>query len=102
MRIKNESVRKIIERIISEESFYWYIVITLLIVPFAEFISERNNISFYTQPILIEMSGIVGALMSAAHLLMRKEKKYYPTDLFYGLLIILAYLSMIFANWLLS
>lgn len=78
-------------------SFYFAAAVMLL-VPFAEIIAELVKKPTLNMDYNISLCGIAGTVISAIFLIMDiKEKKFYPVDIFYLLLIFFAVISMIFA-----
>lgn len=91
----SSKILKFLELICSEKFFYYYIVSVMILIPVSELISEIIGQPFAAQPIILQIYGIAGMLPSFASLLYkRSEKKVYPSDVFFILLIIFAAISL--------
>lgn len=88
-------------RKITEDYFYNYLRIAILIIPFAEFITEWFGAPFESQSILIEFIGIFGLFLAVLYLIQTRQsgsliKK--KSDVFYCTLLFFMLQALIFSE----
>lgn len=77
---------------------FCFVASLMIIVPITEIIGELLERPCLNMMYNISMYGIIGTVISAVFLLMDiNDKKFYPVDIFYLLLIFFALISLIFA-----
>lgn len=87
------------DKLCSEKFFYMYIILTMTLIPAGELITEIFQAPFVTQPVILSVSGLAGLAAGMISLTYKREsKKYYPSDIFYVLLIVFAALSLVFSK----
>ena len=71
----------------------------MLIIPLSELITEIIGYPFVTQPVILQIYGVAGLLMAISGLICkRQDKKYYPSDIFFILLVFFAIVSLLFSK----
>lgn len=89
----------LLDKICTEKFFYYYIISVMLIIPIAELITEILGYRFVTQPVILYIYGVVGLAAVFVNLLYKYgEKKYYPSDIFYILLVFFAFIALAFSK----
>lgn len=94
MSTVKKKLSEIAELITTEKAFYLLIMITMISLPICELLTEQHERNFEGQPIIVEAAGIIGVVMVITHLMIHKGISYYISDVLFGLLIILAGLSL--------
>ena len=102
MSAVKKKLGEIAEFITAEKAFYLLIMITMISLPLCELLVEQHSRNFEGQPVIVEAAGIMGAVMVVTHLVIHKGISYYPTDVFFALLVIFAGLSLAFTEDMLS
>ena len=93
---KPSLVDKIMAYTSSEKFYYYYIISLMIIVPVFELITEFIGYPFESQPIIIELYGYIGVFGIIMFFLNKKiEKRYYMSDIFYGLLVFFAIVALV-------
>lgn len=87
-------------RISFEKFSYFYILSLMLLMPICELITEPFGIRFITQPYLLAAYGLVGLFAAVFNLLgrWREKRTFCLSDVFYGLLILFAAISLVFSK----
>ncbi len=102
MSALKQKIGDLCDIITTERAFFLYLACAMIAMPVGELLSELHDFSFATQPIILEACCYSGLAMILANFLHNKNISYYPTDIFYALLIILAGLSLAFSQDLLE
>ena len=92
-----EKALYIAEMITTESSFTVFIILTLVLLPLGEFITEIHGALFYSQPVIVAFAGWAGLIMTVAYFVARK-KEYYPSDIFLGTVTLFALIAYIFTQ----
>ena len=79
-KIKQKTLR-LAEYIATEKNFTLFIILTLLLIPLGELITNIHGTSFISQTVIVAFAGWAGLIMSVSYFLERK-RKYYPSDIF--------------------
>ena len=89
-----------LNKIFTEKFYFYYIVSLMLLMPVAELISELLGINFVTQPVILSVYGIAGLFVVVMNLLdsYKNKKAFYPSDMFFILLVLFATISLIFSK----
>ncbi|MBR1931939.1 MAG: O-antigen ligase family protein [Lachnospiraceae bacterium] len=99
MYFNKESKEKFLTRAVSEEGFFYFAFSLLILIPVCELITECFGYPFISQPYLIGAYGICGTLLSLLRVAKLSEGKQkltlYPSDVFYILLIVFAFISLV-------
>lgn len=106
MNLKNQSSEAaaakksvLIEKIRSEKFFYYFIISIMIIMPVGELITELMGKTYVSQPHILSIYGFIGIVTVCLSLLYKyKENTYYPSDIFYGLLVFFAAMSLAFSQ----
>lgn len=101
MSNKKTSTFDIFVDIFASEKFqYYYIVGIMLLVPVCELITELAGMTYVSQPTILELAGLTGIIQVFCHFAknIKGEKKYYPSDIFFVLLILFSAISLIFSK----
>ena len=99
MRILYKRIRETAAILSSETAACSYIILVMLSLPIFEFLDELHGNRFVSQPVIMEIAGIAGALIAILHFAFQiRRKRLYPSDILYVLLILFAVLSMIFSQ----
>lgn len=87
-------------KILTEKFYFCYAVSLMLLMPAAELISELLGSNFITQPAILSAYGITGLLAAMINLFNRYRSKqaFYPSDIFFILLVLFAAVSLIFSK----
>ena len=103
MSTVKKRLNEIADIITTEKAFYWLIMITMISLPVMELLVEQHSRNFEGQPIIVEAAGIAGVVMVVTRFIKNKNSiRFYPTDLFYFLLVIFAGLSLAFTEDMLA
>ena len=103
MSTVKKRLNEIADIITTEKAFYWLIMITMISLPVMELLVEQHSRNFEGQPIIVEAAGIAGVVMVVTRFIKNKNSiRFYPTDLFYFLLVIFAGLSLAFTENMLA
>lgn len=102
MSTVKKRLRELAELITTEKAFYLLILITMISLPICELLVEQHERNFEGQPIIVEAAGIMGVIMAVTHLVIHKGIRYYPTDVFFALLVVFAGLSLSFSEDMLA
>ena len=95
----NSFLEKLFSGASSEKFYYYYIITLMILVPVFELITELMGYPFESQPIIIELYGYIGVFGIVFYFLNKKAtKQFYPSDIFYGLLVFFALIALIFSN----
>ena len=94
-KIKQKTLR-LAEYIATEKNFTLFIILTLLLIPLGELITNIHGTSFISQTVIVAFAGWAGLIMSVSYFLERK-RKYYPSDIFLGTLLLFALISYVFS-----
>lgn len=84
------------EMIATERSFTVFIILTMLLIPLGELITNIHGVSFTSQPVIVAFAGWAGLIMAVAYFMVRR-RKYYPSDIFLGTLFVFAIISFAFS-----
>lgn len=96
---KNTFLEKLFSGASSEKFYYYYILTLMVSVPIFELITEFLGYPFESQPIIIELYGYVGVFGIVLYFLNKeKNKQYYLSDIFYGLLVFFAIIALVFSK----
>lgn len=84
----------------SEKFQYYYIVAALLLVPVCELVTELFGMTYISQPTILELIGLTGIVQVLCRFVanFRGERLYYPSDIFFILLILFSMISLIFSK----
>lgn len=84
----------------TERAFYGFVVSFMVLVPLCEFTTQCFGVPFVTQPFLVATYGILGIIMVFNYIIQnRYSLKFYPSDVFFLLLIIFTLISFIFTTY---
>lgn len=85
-------------RLLSEKTYFYYVASVMLIVPFAEFISECFGVSGIATTIVLMVFGLIGGVIAFSYCLKYANQKYtIATDFFLSLMVFML-LSAIFTK----
>ena len=94
-----EKYEKMAQYIDNEEFSFYYIILTMIIVPIAELITEFLGCSFESQALLISASGALGFFAFAYCILKRiKNKSIVVSDFFIILINVFMLFSLVFSK----
>lgn len=95
--VKKDTFSDKLMSLVSSEKFYYYYIISIMaVVPVFELITELIGYPFESQSLIIELYGYVGLLGIVMYFMNKKvEKQYYPSDIFYGLLVLFAIIALV-------
>lgn len=92
----NTFLEKAMMAVSSEKFYYYYIISIMVVVPVFELITELMGYPFESQSLIIELYGYVGLFGIVMYFMNKKvEKQYYPSDIFYGLLVLFAIIALV-------
>ncbi|MBR6103105.1 MAG: O-antigen ligase family protein [Ruminococcus sp.] len=97
-----KAFQRFVDAVTTEKAFFLLVVVTMLAIPVAELITQFHDRAVFTQPLIVEAAGILGTFMTVANIIRNRNKRLYPTDLFFTLLVVLAGLSLAFSQDLLE
>lgn len=97
---KTSVINTFVDIFASEKFQYYYIISAILMVPGCELITELFGMTYISQPTVLELIGLVGLIQVCCHFVknVRGEKKYYPSDIFFVLLVLFSMISLIFSK----
>lgn len=98
MENKEKFYEKIIPKMITEKFYYWFIVLTMTIVPLAELITECFGKSFMSQSMIISVAGGIGLASLMFYFYYRIREGFSYTDIFVCTLTLFMIISMIFSQ----
>jgi len=97
MSDRKQKLTKIIDIFLSEETFCFYIVSCMILIPLGEFITNLRGVAFVTQPIIFSIYSVVGVFLIAAKFALRPDKRHW-SDFFFFTSMIFMFLSLIYSK----
>ncbi len=96
----NDTRKSLIDIFASEKFQYYYIIAILLLVPVCELVTELLGMTYISQPTILELAGLVGIIQVFCHFVLKVRGKgsYYPSDIFFVLLVLFSAISLIFSK----
>lgn len=96
----NDRKASLIDIITSEKFQYYYIAAVMLLVPVCELVTELFGMTYISQPTLLELAGLTGIIQVLCRFAknIKGEKAYYPSDIFFALLVFFSAIALIFSK----
>ncbi|MBR6103106.1 MAG: O-antigen ligase family protein [Ruminococcus sp.] len=80
----------------SQYAFFVYTVSVLLALPIGEYLSQSHELVYLTQPVILEIAGIIGTVMVICSL--ARRRRFGTGDILLGLILLFMLLSLIFSE----
>ena len=97
MSDRQRKLTKVIDIFLSEETFCFYIVSCMILIPLGEFITNLRGVAFVTQPIIFSIYAVVGVFLIAAKFALRPDKRHW-SDVFFFTSLIFMFLSLVYSK----
>lgn len=96
---QRERFYSFVTNILVERNFYYYIISCMILMPLGELVTQFYGHHFVTQPIFLEIYGIIGFAMGLGWLLLHKDDtKICISTFFFWSLIFFAMISLLFSK----